>query len=80
MGKKGLHVSYRQPELDERELTYAVQAVGSMTQPAGLACDGTAHLFVDLYSVGQPQVDDWCSDFENMLQLFEKCINDAAMF
>ena len=73
-------VELTKPELDERELTYAVQAVGSTTQPAGLACDGTAHLFVDFDDPAQPQVDDWCSNFENMLQLFEKCINDAAMF
>ena len=73
-------VELTKPELDERELTYAVQAVGNTTQPAGLACDGTAHLFVDFDDAAQPQVDDWCSNFENMLQLFETCINDAAMF
>ena len=71
-------VELTKPELNERELTYAVQAVGSMAQPAGLACDGTAHLFID--GEREDSVADWCAQYVNKLQLFERCFEDAVMF
>ena len=48
--------------------------IGSGALPENLRCDGT-YLFID-----NVIVDEWCEDYQNKLDLFRQCIDDAVMF